>query len=229
MGAAEEHGGRIHVDPKDLPIRPTATWTYRSLRLLLWPLLHGGLIRVRVTGRENVPAGAYIAIANHLHPLDAAVLSQVLPTTPRLHILGDPDAFARNPILWWVIRRVGGLIPVDRALHGDEAVRQRVLEALDRGCGVLLFPEGHLGNTEGQLLDVKKGFAHFASQAGVPIVPIGTRGMRSLGFLRRVHVTIGRAILPADQSIDALVASGRDAMTSLMAAPERPAITLAES
>ncbi len=215
MDYPEESEGHVHVDADALPIIPKATFAYRVQRALIRPLMHF-FLRVKVHGKDNLPKGAYVAISNHLSVLDGPLLTEALPASPRLHALGDPDAFARSRIKWWFIRTVGGLIPVDRQVHGDAKLRQRPVDALNLGCAILLFPEAKCGPAEGELLPFKKGFAHFSSQANVPIVPIGITGTRSPYFLKRVHVYIGAPIYPEGKDIDTIVNEGAESIRSLM-------------
>jgi 1-acyl-sn-glycerol-3-phosphate acyltransferase len=61
---------------------------------------------------------------------------------------------------------------------------------------VAIFPEGNYGPKEGELMPFKKGFAHFAIKAKVPVVPVALSGTKDLWFRKRIRVVIGKPLLP---------------------------------
>jgi 1-acyl-sn-glycerol-3-phosphate acyltransferase len=81
---------------------------------------------------------------------------------------------------------------------------------------VALFPEGDFGPGEGQVLPFKKGFAHFAIDAHVPVVPVGMAGMKELWLGKRLFVRIGAPIASSGRTVDELVRVGQDAVVSLL-------------
>ena len=73
-------------------------------------------------------------------------------------------------------------------------------EAAKRGVSLIVFPEGTLKRNTG-LMDFRTGAFQAAAQAGIPVVPVALRGVRSVlrdgtWYLRRapVAVTIGAPI-----------------------------------
>jgi 1-acyl-sn-glycerol-3-phosphate acyltransferase len=86
------------------------------------------------------------------------------------------------------------MVPLDRD-KPMEALRT-MSGVLHQGGSLLIFPEGHLGTEEGQLLDLQQGAAHLSQKSGVPILPIGLTGTSTLWLRRTLTVRIGDPISP---------------------------------
>ncbi|MBD2446688.1 1-acyl-sn-glycerol-3-phosphate acyltransferase [Nostoc sp. FACHB-152] len=70
-----------------------------------------------------------------------------------------------------------------------------VLRILARKDGMILFPEGRLGNSEGKLhLPLKRGTVIYALRAGVPIVPVGLIGTHDLYFRKELTIRFGEPL-----------------------------------
>ena len=205
------------LPPADLlPVGRQANVPYRILRLIAVPLLHL-FFRFDVKGRENIPhEGNYIVIANHLNWLDEFAILLLFPVEPRLHFLANPTLLVTRKFQWWLIRTTGGYVPVVRARHGDPALFQHVDRCLAVGGAVAIFPEADYGPAEGELLPFKKGFAHFAIKAGVPVIPVALSGTKDLWFRKRIRVIIGVALLPAGHDPASLTAAAFERIKELM-------------
>ena len=207
---------RSSVPPADLlPVQRKATLGYRIGRALIGPMLRS-LFRFRVTGVENLPKGPYVLIANHLNWLDSFALLLCLPPEPRIHFLGDPAILCKRPFQWWVVRKVGGYIPVDRSKHGDPALFHHVDRCLERGGVVALYPEGEYGTKEGEIIPFKKGFAHFALTNEVPVLPVALSGCKDLWLRKAISVTVGKPIESSGHTVGSLVVEGEEQLTALL-------------
>lgn len=203
-----------------LPVGRHATFVFRLTRLVAEPLFHL-MFRFEVTGRENMPNHAAVIIGNHLGWMDAISVLLVFPAEPRIHLLADPTSMMKNRPLWILVRAAGGIVPVDRA--GRRALLFRhVGRCLGLGGIVALFPEGDFGPREGVLLPFKKGFAHFAVEAGVPVVPVGLAGMKDLWLGKRLFVNIGAPIDTTGKSVDEVLGLGEEAVARLLPAYVEP-------
>ena len=107
-------------------------------------------------------------------------------------------------------------MPVDRALRHDPRLFRHVFRCLELGGAVALFPEGDIGAREGQLQPFKKGFAHFAVEGAVPVVPIGLSGTKDLWLRKRIQVLIGEPISPVDKTVDEVLSLGEEAVRKLL-------------
>ena len=81
---------------------------------------------------------------------------------------------------------------------------------------VALFPEADFGPREGRLLPFKKGFAHFAVDAHVPVLPVAEAGMKEIWIGKRLFVRIGQAIPTEGKTVDEVYALGAQAVTGLL-------------
>jgi 1-acyl-sn-glycerol-3-phosphate acyltransferase len=149
-----------------------------------------------------------VLIANHLGWMDAISLLLLFPPEPRIHYLADPTSMMRNKPLWALVRATGGIVPVDRAQRGNTALFRHVQRCLRQGGVVALFPEGDFGPREGEVLPFKKGFAHFAIDGSVPVLPVGLAGMKEVWLGKRLFINVGEPIQSSDKSLDELVAEG---------------------
>ncbi len=210
---------RTELPPADLlPVRREATLEYRLVRLFGVPLLRL-VFRFDVRGKENIPgSGNYVLIANHLNWLDEFALLLLFPVEPRIHFLADPTILVTRKVQWFIVRHTGGFVPVDRDRHGDRALFHHVDRALEVGGSVAIFPEGNYGPGEGELMPFKKGFAHFAIKAGVPVIPVALSGTKDLWFRKRIEVVIGQAMSPVGQTPESLTAAAFERITALMPA-----------
>lgn len=205
-----------------LPVQRHATPAFRVAKPLIGGLLHS-VFSLHVEGRENVPRDAnVVAVCNHLQWIDAAFVLAGMPAEPRVHAMGDPtDAIRKGPRFWWLLRQIGGIIPIDRSHHGDTVLFDTVQHCLEVGGSVMLFPEGRCGEAEGEMLPWKKGFAHFALRGGVPVLPMALTGTRDLWLRKRITLRIGEPIDVSGMDVDEIVELVRERVAQLMA-PYRP-------
>ncbi len=140
------------------------------------------------------------------------------PIEPRIHFLANPTILVTRKFQWFIVRKTGGFVPVVQGRHGDPALFHHVDRALAVGGAVAIFPEGSYGPAEGELLPFKKGFAHFAIKAGVPVVPVALSGTKDLWFRKRIKVVIGQPIPAAGQTPESLTDAGYQRIKELMPA-----------
>ena len=153
------------------------------------------VFRVKVVGLNNVPRTPVVVCANHLGWTDPFLILLFLPIEPRIYILGEREVKQISGFRTTMINWMQVMVALDRD-KPREALRimQSVLE---RGGSLLLFPEGHLGTIEGDLLELQHGAAHLSVTAGVPLLPVGLTGTSVLWIGRRLVVRIGKPIYPS--------------------------------
>jgi 1-acyl-sn-glycerol-3-phosphate acyltransferase len=205
------------LPPADLlPVRRKATLAYRAVRLVAVPVMRL-IFGFDVQGQENIPrSGNYIVIANHLNWLDEFTLLMLFPVEPRIHFLANPTLLVKRKVQWFIVRHTGGFVPVVGERHGDQTLFHHVDHALEVGGAVGIFPEGNYGPAEGELMPFKKGFAHFAIKAGVPVIPVALSGTKDLWLRKRIGVVIGKRIQPAGHTPESLTEAGYQAIKELM-------------
>ena len=162
---------------------------YNVVAVLSWPILHG-LFRLRVEGRENVPAGGCVLSCNHLSNFDPWPLG--MPLWPR-HWL---RFMAKAELYWWPAKyllHAAGAFPVHRGLADREAVETAIRLARD-GNVVVMFPEGtrrKKGLVKRHQARARSGAARIALEAGVPLVPAAVAGTDQLLRLGPLRVAYG--------------------------------------
>ena len=155
------------------------------------------LFRFEVEGVENLPEGRpYILAANHQVWYDPAFLLIALPTTlPMVYSMARRDTVFNRGWKRAIVRRLGVFAIQPHEGELDRTGLASVYHVLSRGGRVLIFPEGRYSRGR-RLRPLKKGVAHFALQAGVPIVPVAIEGDAPLWPRRRVRISIGTPVYP---------------------------------
>ncbi|GLY88901.1 AMP-binding protein [Actinoallomurus iriomotensis] len=173
---------------------------------------------VTVVGVDRLPAGAWVAVANHASWLDGAALTAVLPESC-CFVAGE--IYARRRLSGFVLRCLGTefVERVDR----ESGVRDtaRLTAALRRGQRLVMFPEGRLAAAP-RLRAFHMGAFVSAARAGVPVVPVTIQGTRSIlcpgqCFPRHgaVRVTVESPIRPEGTGWAAAVQARQAAQTAI--------------
>lgn len=132
-------------------------------------------MHLEISGRENIPDGACVFIANHQGYADIPVLLKALEG----HATGfiAKDGFKNTPILSTWIERIRGLfIPTDsRDPRESLRIINEGVSIIEQGFSMTIFPEGK--RSWSSVMDpLKPGSFKLATKAGVPIVPITIDG-----------------------------------------------------
>ncbi len=127
------------------------------------------LYRIRITGREKLPAaGPYVLVANHESGLDAVCLMML---RPRARFVAASWLF-RTPVFGWVMRACGH-VSVGRREPSERAL-ERTVAALQAGDNVAIFPEG--AYSLGDMHAFRRGAFVAAQQAAAPLVLVRLHG-----------------------------------------------------
>lgn len=150
------------------------------------------------------PTGGYLLVAAiHRGWMDPFLILDALPIEPRVWFLGSgPSAFDRR---WkeWLLRRIGGIVPVWRGGIGIETHVAAARAVLGRGGVFVLVPEGGVGGPPDRLAPFRLGTAIIALRTGAPIVPFAMVGGEELYLgkrfaTRRLPPTSARRLLEGD-------------------------------
>jgi len=158
-------------------------------------------VPVAVRGIEQVPEGETAVLAvNHTSYLDALVLLSILEYRGYAFVAKrefQDSFFMRTLLSGFGTQFVERFDIAKSAEHANE-----LAEAAKRGISLIVFPEGTLKRSTG-LMDFRTGAFQAVAQAGIPVVPVALRGLRSVlrdgtWYLRRapVAVTIGAPLMP---------------------------------
>lgn len=206
------------------PDRPVYTIVERTLRPILMTVY-----RVRITGREHVPAkGPCILAANHVSVMDGFFLG--IAVTRQVRFMAKAELH-RVPVVKQILEGAGAF-PVRRGADAGRAVAAGVA-LLERGAVVGVFPEGTA--LPDRKTGYKRGAARLALASGAPLVPVcligtehtlepRTHRMR----LPRVRIVIGEAITvtrrePTEEAATELTERLRLAIEALRAEHEAAA------
>lgn len=151
---------------------------------------------VSVEGMDKLPRNGVLLCPNHASNWDPILIALKLPVNYRLHLMGKEELF-RNPILNWVLRKVGGF-PVDRGGADIQAVKT-AMQAIRQGDNLLIFPEGTvirngIGHADGLPAHAKAGVAVIGVRTGAAMVPVFVDGEKKL--FRRTRIIFGEPYEP---------------------------------
>lgn len=154
-------------------------WCSNYLRAC-WPLW-----RFTVTGREHLPRGPCVLVANHQSMADILALMG----------LGHDFKFVAKaslftiPFFGWIMRRMH-YVAIERGkLPSTQEMMVRCEALLRAGEPVLIFPEGTYASGP-QRLRFKRGAFKLAQLCQVPIVPVVVKGTSDLVFEDGPHFAV---------------------------------------
>ena len=165
-----------------------ASLLYRAARLLV-RFVCFGLFRFRIetSGQEHVPTGGYLLVAGaHRGWMDPFVVMHALPVEPRCWILGSgPSTFTTR---WreWLVRRIGGLLPVWRGGLGIDPHVASARAVVDAGAVFVQMPEGTVSGPPGRLGAMRTGWAIIALRTDATVLPLAMAGTEELYIGRRM-------------------------------------------
>lgn len=162
------------------------------------PLL---LLRTRLTGAENIPAGGAMLAGNHVSYMDPILMWCASPRP--VHFMAKAELWDNGFIRFFLPRLWG--FPVRRG-EPDRAAITTATELLKSGELVGVFPEGSRAQDPTSEMGAAHGGAAFiAMRADVPVVPVAFVGTEKvwprgakLPRLARTYIQIGKPVIPSD-------------------------------
>jgi 1-acyl-sn-glycerol-3-phosphate acyltransferase len=149
-------------------------WRGRFALARIWGRMLLGALRIccgldyRVEGKENIPAGACVALVKHSSAWETVAQTVLLP--PAVWVLKRELTWI--PFVGWGIRLLQA-IAINRGA-GGAAVRQLIEQGRKRlaaGQWIVVFPEG-TRMPPGETRRYGVGGAAIAAETGAPIVPV---------------------------------------------------------
>lgn len=158
---------------------------YGFVRILIC-VITSILFRIQVVGRENIPTGHFVLVANHYKFWDPVIMVRVFRR--ELHFMAKKELF-QIPLVGAFLRSMNAF-PVDREANDLGAIRHSV-SLTKEGKSLVIFPEGTRVK-EKKRSNFKEGAALVASLVDVPILPVTIEG--KYRFWGGLHVTIHQPI-----------------------------------
>lgn len=190
----------------DLPSPTRRNLVWRAIQLFC-QVGFAVYFRFRQRGKEHLPDGGALLVANHQSFLDPLLMGVALKRP--ISFLAR-DSLFRVPIVGSILRATY-VMPIRRDAAGS--VREPI-RRLRHGFYVGVFPEG-TRTEDGSVGKFKPGFVSLVRRANVPVVPVGIAGAfesyprtRRFPFPGRIRVVYGEPI-SADEAA-ALAAKGRE-------------------
>jgi 1-acyl-sn-glycerol-3-phosphate acyltransferase len=149
--------------------------------------------RREIRGRDNIPpkGTGVIFAANHRSMADPHLVGTSIPYP--IHFFAKAELF-NIPLLGWCLPRVNAF-PVRRAIH-DVGALKTAQKLVEKGEGLLMFPEGGRRLKKERQWVARPGVAMLACQTGIPVVPVGVRNSENFVKFGKVRVSFGPPIMP---------------------------------
>lgn len=144
---------------------------YRLVRFFFLPFFLIWFRQERI-GSEHVPnEGPVIFAANHRSFLDPFAISG--SSKRPLYFVAKKELFQKNRLQTWFISSLGAF-PIDRGASDEDsmATARRILE---RGDGVMIFPEGTRVRP-GPIGHPRRGVGRLALETGATVIPVAIIG-----------------------------------------------------
>jgi len=133
-------------------------------------------IRVRVTGREHLPDGHSVVVANHASYVDGPLLNGYLPSRFSFVIKGEMRSI---PIIHFLLRRGGSQFVERFTAAGSARDARKIVKAARDGQSLAFFPEGTF-TAEPGVARFRPGAFVAATRGGMAVVPVAIRGTRQM-------------------------------------------------
>jgi 1-acyl-sn-glycerol-3-phosphate acyltransferase len=151
-------------------------WRRQLINRLLIRPISMALLRLEIEGRENIPCGPFILMANHINWIDPVVAGLVIYPRDAMFMVKVENIEHRYLRFFFAAY---GAVPIDRG-EADLAAIRRAVEVLTVDRDILyVAPEGTRSG-DGRLLEARNGMTFVALRAGVPILPVGISGVTAL-------------------------------------------------
>jgi 1-acyl-sn-glycerol-3-phosphate acyltransferase len=186
--AAARGGAREGLEWLGHPPEAEAGLWYRVVRLFARFLLFEVFrFRIDTSGQELLPRGGYFLVgAAHRGWMDPFLVDHALGVEPRKWYLGSgPSTFSKR---WreWLVRRIGGLLPVWRGGVGIDGHVRSAKAVLDAGAVFVQMPEGTVNGPAAHLGPFRPGWALIALRLDPRIVPFAMAGTEELYLGKRM-------------------------------------------
>jgi 1-acyl-sn-glycerol-3-phosphate acyltransferase len=155
---------------------PVADWRHKLNAGASRAIFILGGVPPEIHGRENVPAGDAVVVANHASYVDGFLLKGYLPARFAFVIKGE---VRKIPIAHFLFRRAGSKFVERHEAGASSRDARRIVKAAQSGQSFAFFPEGTFHHAPG-IARFRPGAFVAAIRGGLPIVPIAISRTREM-------------------------------------------------
>lgn len=139
-------------------------------------------VRADWQGIEPIPRQR-VYYSNHTSNGDMPMIWSVLPPALRREVrpVAAADYWLKNKIRAFVGPEVFNCVLIDRRPEVNDKPMDKILEALDEGASLIIFPEGNRNMTDADLLPFKAGLYNMGlARPNVDLVPTWVANLNSI-------------------------------------------------
>ena len=188
-------------------------------------------VRADWRGIEPVPRQR-VYFANHTSNADMPMIWSVLPPALRHTVrpVAAADYWLKNSLRAFVGPEVFNCVLIDRRPEVDDKPLDKIIEAIDEGASLIIFPEGNRNMTDAPLLPFKAGLYNIGmARPEVDLVPTWVANLTEIMPKGEViplplmcTVTFGSPLkIQAGESKDAFLKRASDALLALAPEPRQ--------
>ena len=139
-------------------------------------------VRADWQGIEPVPRQR-VYYSNHTSNGDMPMIWSVLPPALRREVrpVAAADYWLKNKVRAFVGPEVFNCVLIDRRPEVDDKPMDKILEALDEGASLIIFPEGNRNMTDADLLPFKAGLYNMGlARPEIDLVPTWVANLNTI-------------------------------------------------
>ena len=163
-----------------------------------WTLLKLSFLPILYKGKNNLPKGPAVYVANHQSSLDIPVVGNLLQRKP--HIWMAKKELMDTWFLRFVLPNIAVLVDMSTPTKGMRSLVKIIRMVKEYDLSVIFFPEGGR-YVDGRIHDFFAGFAILAKKARLPVVPIYIKNLNKVYppdsfwvYYNQVDVVIGEPL-----------------------------------